>query len=469
MNLPDFQNEPLLQPAPVVPQPTLGDAVDSPLDRVPPNDVNAEQAVLGALLVDPQAFPLVLNTLADTSFYRPSHQLIYGTMRKLFDDGLPCDIITVSSALVDADNITQAGGRAYLHDLALAVMTTANIEHHADIVRRKAILRSVINAGMSIVSAGFDADSPDSAVDTMQQIAADVSGGAITSDLVSSTTLEKTINEQMMERIANRGKLTGKPSGFTALDTMTNGFQDGDLIILAARPSMGKTALALNIAHNVAVNEGLPTLFFSLEMSNEQLMNRFISSAADLDAQRVRTGDLDDEGMYRFTQANRRLAQSPLLLDDTASITVSAMKAKAKKHMLQSRQPIGMILVDYIGLIQGKGDNRVNEVSKISRELKHMARELKCPVIALSQLSRAVESRENKRPLMSDLRESGSIEQDADVIMFIYRDEYYNKESDAKGKAEIDVAKQRNGPVGKVSLLFQSNITKFKNPLEYPF
>jgi replicative DNA helicase len=199
------------------------------------------------------------------------------------------------------------------------------------------------------------------------------------------------------------------------------------------------------------------------------LMNRFISSAAELDSQRVRTGDLDDEAMYRFTQANKRLAQAPLLLDDTASITVSAMKAKAKKHMLQSRQPIGMILVDYIGLIQGKGDNRVNEVSRISRELKHMARELKCPVIALSQLSRAVESRENKRPLMSDLRESGSIEQDADVIMFIYRDEYYNKDSESRGTAEIDVAKQRNGPVGKVPLLFHNSITKFKNTLDYGF
>lgn len=469
MNLPDFENEPLLQPSPVAPEATLGDAVDSPLDRVPPNDTNAEQAVLGALLVDPQSFPLVLPILNDTSFYRPSHQLIYGTMRKLFDEGLPCDIITVASSLVDAGDITQAGGHAYLQDLALAVMTTANVEHHAQIVRRKAIHRSVINAGMSIVSAGFDAETPESAVDTMQQLAADVSGGAITSDLVTASSLENGLNQQMLERIANKGKLTGKPSGFTALDTVTNGFQDGDLIILAARPSMGKTALALNIAHNVAVNHNLPTLFFSLEMSNEQLMNRFISSAAELDSQRVRTGDLDDEAMYRFTQANKRLAQAPLLLDDTASITVSAMKAKAKKHMLQSRQPIGMILVDYIGLIQGKGDNRVNEVSRISRELKHMARELKCPVIALSQLSRAVESRENKRPLMSDLRESGSIEQDADVIMFIYRDEYYNKDSESRGTAEIDVAKQRNGPVGKVPLLFHNSITKFKNTLDYGF
>lgn len=437
--------------------------------RMPPQSVEAEEAVLGALLVNPNSITRVIETLRPQHFYKPSHREIFEGIMELFNKNEPIDIVTVSEHLRDKDKLEKAGGRSYINDLALAVVTTANIEYYAKIIADKSLLRELINAGTEIVSLAYeDEGATGTTLDNAEKLIFDIAQKKSSSDLIPVKDLVLTSYEQIEYRYNNKDEMLGVPSGFYDLDNMTSGFQKSDLVILAARPSMGKTAFCLNMAQNAAVKKKIPVAMFSLEMSKEQLVQRMLCSQAELDSNRLRTGHMQSEDWGKLTSAMGDLADAPIFIDDTPAVNVLDIRAKCRRLCMEHGN-LGMIIIDYLQLMEGTGKSRgsldrVQEISGISRGLKNLARELKVPVIALSQLSRAVESRQIKKPMLSDLRESGSIEQDADIVMFIYRDEYYNPENvESKGKAEIIVAKQRNGPVGSVDLIFQSNITKFKN------
>ena len=471
LTLPDFEIETDLFPRHLDSLPDdQGIADDDIFSRVPPYSLDAEQAVLGAVLMDGNIAPLVMTSIKPSHFYRPSHKVIFKAMCELFSTGCPVDLITVSEKLKEAEAHEEAGGRAYLNDLAISCSSTANALAHVDIIKQKSESRDVIAAAIIGLNAGFNATKPNEALSILQQATNAVAQDALNNDMVIASLTKQDNLDRLNAIIASKGKIQGVASGFHGVDTLLNGFKKGELNILAARPSMGKTAFALNIAHNAAIGSNLTTLFFSLEMGKEQLLDRMICSDAEIDSQRLRTGQLSDEDIARFQMANERVCSPFLLIDDSAPMTVSMMKAKAMKHTIMTQQTIGLIIVDYLQLLSGDGRDPNQRISTISRELKTMARELSCPVIALSQLSRGVESREDKRPMMSDLRDSGALEQDADNILFIYRDEYYNKgESPKAGIAEIIIAKQRNGPLGTVDLTFRCNITKFKNALDtYP-
>lgn len=437
--------------------------------KMPPQSIEAEEAVLGALLVNPNAITRVIETLKPRHFYKPSHKEIFEGIMDLFNKNEPIDIVTVSEHLRDKDKLEKAGGRSYINDLALAVVTTANIEYYAKIIADKSLLRDLINAGTEIVSLAYeDEGSTGTTLDSAEKLIFDIAQQKPSSDLVPVKDLVLTSYEQIEYRYNNKNEMLGVPTGFYDLDNMTSGFQKSDLVILAARPSMGKTAFCLNIAQNTAVKHKNPVAIFSLEMSKEQLVQRMLCSQAELDSNRLRTGHMQSEDWGKLTSAMGELADAPIFIDDTPAVNVLDIRAKCRRLCMEHGN-LGLVIIDYLQLMEGTGKSRgsldrVQEISGISRGLKNLARELKVPIIALSQLSRAVESRQVKKPMLSDLRESGSIEQDADIVMFIYRDEYYNPENvESKGKAEIIVAKQRNGPVGSVELIFQSNITKFKN------
>ena len=479
--LPDFEPEPDLQARGTLAEKAntapddarlLDDTDYSFFDRIPPHALEAEQAVLGGVLVEPDSLIRVVDVLREHHFYRPSHRLIYKTVCHLFEKGQPVDLISVSEVLKNQDLLEHVGGRSYLNDLALAVMTTANLTYYATLIRDKALQRALIKAGAEVVRSAYESESAELAIDEAQQAVFAVAQHNISDNLTPIESILPTTFQQIEERNNNKGSLMGVASGFYDLDNYLSGFQKNDLLILAARPSMGKTALVLNLVTHVAMREKAPVLFFSLEMSKEQLVQRMLCAEAEIDAQRIRTGDISETDFSKLASAMGRLGDSPIFIDDTPNMTIMDMRAKARKLMIERQnEPIGMIVIDYLQLMQGRAgstgmENRQNEIAAISRGLKGLARELRCPVIALSQLSRAVESRDDKRPMLSDLRESGSIEQDADVVMFIYRDEYYNKETDKPGIAEIIIAKQRNGPTGTVSLIFRNNITRFMNPLD---
>lgn len=441
------------------------------LERVPPQSLEAEQALLGGVLVDPDALTRVVDTVRSEHFYRPSHRLLFETIAKLFEKGEPIDLISVSETLKSNKLLESIGGRAYLNDLALAVITTENLPYYAQVIKEKALLRQLIKAGTDVVYVAYEEPNAELAIDKAQQAVFAVAQHGISDSLTAIEKILPVTFEQIEERNANKGTLMGLASGFYDLDNYLSGFQKSDLIILAARPSMGKTAFCLNIVTNAALKEKKPVLFFSLEMSKEQLVQRMLCAEAEVDAQRIRTGELNGADFEKIAAAMGRLGDSPIFIDDTPSIGVMEMRAKARKLMMErGGEPIGLIVIDYLQLMEGRGggggENRQNEIAAISRGLKGLARELKCPVVALSQLSRAVESRPDKKPMLSDLRESGSIEQDADVVMFIYRDEYYNPDTDRPGIADIIIAKQRNGPVGNIQLIFRNNITRFINPLD---
>lgn len=437
------------------------------LDKLPPQSVEAEEAVLGALLVNPIAVTRVVEHLKPEYFYKPSHRQIYATILELFNNNEPIDVVTVSESLRDNDSLEKVGGRAYINDLALGVITTANVEYYAKIISEKSVLRSLIKAGNEIVTIAYEEGSTDSTLDTAEKLIFAIAQQKTTDDLVHIKDVVLASYNQIEERYNNREELLGVGSGFYDLDRMTAGFQKSDLIILAARPSMGKTAFCLNIAQEVGIRGKRPVTIFSLEMSKEQLVQRMLCSEAEIDSNRLRTGHMQSDDWSRLTTAMGLLADAPIFIDDSPGATVMEIRAKCRRLAMEHGD-LGLVVIDYLQLMEGsskgRGD-RVQEISAISRGLKSIAREIKAPVMALSQLSRAVESRQVKKPMLSDLRESGSIEQDADIVMFIYRDEYYEPEStENKGKAEIIIAKQRNGPVGSVELLFQNNITKFKNP-----
>ncbi|MEI5908382.1 replicative DNA helicase [Bacillus spongiae] len=434
-------------------------------DRVPPQSIEAEQAVLGAIFLEPSALTFASEMLIPEDFYRASHQKIFSVMLQLNDEGKAVDLITVTEVLSSVKELEDVGGVSYLSELAGSVPTAANIEYYAHIVEEKSLLRRLIRTATTIAQDGFAREDEvesllSEAEKSIMEVAQRKNAGAF-HDI--KDVLVRTYDN--IETLHNRvGDVTGIPTGFVELDQMTAGFQRNDLIIVAARPSVGKTAFALNIAQNVATKADENVAIFSLEMGAEQLAMRMLCAEGNIDAQRLRTGSLNDEDWRKLTMAMGSLSNSGIYIDDTPGIRINEIRSKCRR--LAQESGLGMILIDYLQLIQGSGrsgENRQQEVSEISRELKSLARELKVPVIALSQLSRGVEQRQDKRPMMSDIRESGSIEQDADIVAFLYRDDYYDKESEAKNIIEIIIAKQRNGPVGTVSLAFVKEYNKFVN------
>lgn len=434
-------------------------------DRIPPQNIEAEQAVIGAIFLEPQSLVLVSEILIPEDFYRAAHQRIYHAMLQLSDKGEPVDLVTVTTELANAKILEEIGGVSYLSDLADSVPTAANVEYYARIVEEKALLRRLIRTATTIAQDGYSRENEvDELLNEAEKKILEVSQRKNTGAFQNiKDVLVETYDN--IETLHNRkGDITGIPTGFVELDRMTAGFQRNDLIIVAARPSVGKTAFALNIAQNVATKTNENVAIFSLEMGASQLVMRMLCAEGNINAQNLRTGSLTSEDWEKLIMAMGSLSNAGIFIDDTPGIRVNEIRTKCRR--LKQEHGLGMILIDYLQLIQGSGrskENRQQEVSEISRSLKALARELEVPVIALSQLSRGVEQRQDKRPMMSDIRESGSIEQDADIVAFLYRDDYYDKESERKNIIEIIIAKQRNGPVGTVELAFVKEYNKFVN------
>lgn len=442
------------------------------LSQLMPQNIDAEEAILGAILVNPSCMNRIVESLKPESFYKPAHRYVYEAMIQLYNSENKIDIVSVSDLLNINQKLELVGGRAFINDLSYNTLTTANIEYYAKIVQEKAIKRSLINAGSEIVSAGYDLNPIEESLEQAEKLIFDIASQKASKSMVPIKDIVYDTYAKIEERYNNKGQLTGVSSGFYDLDTYTNGFQKSDLIIIAARPAMGKTAFALNIAQNAALRGNVPVAIFSLEMSKEQLTQRLLCSEAEVDTQRLKTGNMQQKDWEKIANVMANLSEAKIYIDDTAGCTITDLRAKCRR-LAMAEKDLGLIVIDYLQLIEGSGrEDRMQQISSISRGLKILAKELNIPIIALSQLSRAVEGRTDKRPMLSDLRESGSIEQDADIVTFIYRDEYYknanDEEDDAekaanKGEAEIIIAKHRNGPIGTVRLLFQGNITKFKN------
>ena len=434
--------------------------------KMMPQSVDAEEAVLGAILVNPMSLGRIVEYLKRESFYKPAHKIIYEAVLDLFRKNEPIDIVTVSEYLRDKEELENVGGRSYINDLAMNVITTANIEYYAKIIREKEIKRALINAGSEIVANAYENEDTDIVLDNAQKMIFNIAAQKDTSDLVAIQDLVVSSYETIEKRFNNKDELVGVTTGFYDLDNITSGLHKSDLIILAARPSMGKTAFALNLAQNVALKGKKGVAIFSLEMPKQQLVSRMLCAEAEVDSQRVRTGNLQPKDWEKLVDGMTKLSDAKIYIDDASGVTATDIKAKCRRLMMEEKD-LGLVVIDYLQLMEGGGNpnDRNQQISAISRSLKGLARELDVPIIALSQLSRGVEQRPDKRPMLSDLRDSGAIEQDADIVMFIYRDEYYNRDNvENKGKAEIIIAKHRNGSTGTVELLFQSNITKFKNP-----
>jgi replicative DNA helicase len=430
-----------------------------------PQSQEAEQAVIGAVLAQSECLNKVIEVLKNSSsFYRPAHKIIYDAILKLYERSEAIDPLTVSEYLQSSGKLDEVGGRYYIGLLLSHAPLAINAERYAEIVKEKSILREVIFAGNQISKIGYEENEASSALEKSEQLIFNLSQNRTNQNLTVISELVNDTWERLEQREQNKGSLLGIDTGYYDLNAMTSGLQKSDLIVIAARPSMGKTALCLNIAENVGIGQKKVVALFSLEMSKEQVVQRMVCSRASVDANKVRFGQLQQEDWTRLGEAFGDLGDAKIFIDDTPVMGVMEMKAKARRLKAEQGE-LGLVIIDYLQLMEGsRPDNRVQEIADISRGLKGFARELDVPVIALSQLSRAVEARQNKRPMLSDLRESGSIEQDADIVMFIYRDEYYNPETQNKGEAELLIAKQRNGPTGKVTLLFQPNITKFRNP-----
>ena len=438
--------------------------------RIPPHSIEGESSVLGGLLLDNGAWDRVGDVLLDSDFYRYEHRLIYAAIGALVNGSKPADVITVFEHLQSQGKAEEIGGLAYLNSLAQYVPSASNIRRYAEIVRDRSILRKLVSASDEIATNAFNPKGRPVAdiVDESEQKIFNIGeqGKRNNQGFQAMDSLVVKLLDRVQEMADNPNDVTGVPTGFYDLDRMTAGLQAGDLIVLAARPSMGKTALAINIAEHVALNEGLPVAVFSMEMGASQLAVRIVGSIGRIDQGHLRTGRLTDDEWPRLSEAIEKLRTISLHIDESAGLTSSELRANARRLSRQCGQ-LGLIVVDYLQLMSGTssdGENRATELGEISRGLKMLARELKCPVIALSQLNRSVEQRPDKRPMMSDLRESGAIEQDADIIMFIYRDEYYTKDACKEpGVAEIIIAKQRNGPTGTVKLAFLRQITKFES------
>ncbi|MGE5385638.1 MAG: replicative DNA helicase [Betaproteobacteria bacterium] len=458
MNSPRFQKQ----------NPTPDHAVNQL--RVPPHSIEAEQSVLGGLLLDNQAWDRMGELVADTDFYRDEHRRIFRQIRRLLEMGKPADVVTVAEALDAAGESDHTGGLAYLGELAQNTPSAANIRRYAEIVRERSVLRQLVAtadeiAGDALNPLGRDAesllDAAESKIFAIAEAGASKQNGFVHINPLLTEVVERI--QELHDR-DNPSDITGVPSGFTDLDRMTSGLQPGDLIIVAGRPSMGKTAIALNMAEYVAVEAGLPVGVFSMEMGGTQLAMRMLASIGRLDSSRVRTGRLTDDEWSKLSFALGKLHEAPIYIDESGGLTPANLRARARR-LHRQYGTLGLIVIDYIQLMttSRQTENRATEISEISRSIKSLAKELKVPIIALSQLSRKVEERTDKRPMMSDLRESGAIEQDADVIMMMYREDYYKPDTSEKGIAEVIIGKQRNGPTGTVRLAFLGEYTRFEN------
>ncbi len=434
-----------------------------PAGKIPPQNLDAEKSLLGAVLIDEETLADISEHVTTKDFYEKRHAIIYAAMMRLYERHKPVDLLTLTEELKRKKEIEIIGGSAYLTDLTNYVPTSAHAEAYAELVAQKAVRRRLIKASGEISELGYDEDT--TTQELLEKAEAElfsVSDQSLKQDLVSIESILTESFDRMEELHRNKGTLRGVRTGYRDLDNMTAGLQRSDLIILAARPAMGKTTLVTNLAYNVATVAKQPVLFFSLEMSKEQLVDRMLADASGVDAWNIRTGNLSDDDFSKLSEAMGEMAEAPIFIDDTPGLSVLEMRTKARRAAHE--QPLGLIIIDYLQLMQGSGrdnGNRVQEVSEISRGLKLIARELNVPVIALSQLSRSVESRSPQIPQLADLRESGSIEQDADIVMFIYREAYYNPETERENITDLIIAKHRNGPTGKIELYFHPERLRF--------
>jgi len=438
--------------------------------QAPPHSIESESSVLGSLLLDNRSLDIIGGMISESDFYRYEHQIIFKSVSRLIGAGKPADVVTVFEDLQSCSKAGDAGGLQYLNQLAQFVHNASNVRRYAEIVRERAVLRKLAQAGSDIISSSMNTDGMPVAqvLDLAEQRILSIAeeGGRSKDGFEDMKTLMGALLDRVQELADNPRQLTGVSTGFVDLDRMTSGLQAGDLVVIAARPSMGKTAFAINIAEHVALKEGQPVAVFSMEMGSNQLMNRIVSSTGRVNHTHLQNGKLTHDEWSRLTDVAQQIAESEIHIDDSAGLTIPALRAGARR-LAKRVGKLGLIVVDYLQLMQGSGsdgDNRASELGEMSRGLKMLAKELQCPVIAISQLNRSVETRIDKRPLMSDLRESGAIEQDADVIMFLYRDDYYTKENSKEpGVAELIISKQRNGPTGTVRLVFLNQLTRFES------
>ena len=434
------------------------------VSKIPPNDIIAEQAVLGSMLADTDAVVKAIEILKPEDFYREDHKEIYSAMLELYGLGEPIDFLTLRNILQQRGTLEKVGSEMFLSTLIDSVPTTSNIESYVKIVEEKATLRSLIKAANDILAMGYaSTEEVNSIIEKTEKKIFDVLQNRNSRGYASIKDILIDTFDNIEQLYKKKSKVSGIESGFTDLDLKTSGLNPSELIMVAARPAMGKSAFVLNIAHHVAMNGKVPVMIFSLEMSKEQMVNRILCSEAEVDSMKVRTGDLDSEDWIKLGKASGNLAEAPIYIDDTPGLSSAELRAKCRKAKLE--KDIGLIIIDYLQLMESKGrsESRQNEISEISRSLKILAKELNVPVIALSQLSRAPEARPDHRPILSDLRESGSIEQDADIVMFLYRDDYYNPDTEKKNVAEVIIAKNRSGSTGTVELAWLGKYTKFAN------
>lgn len=434
------------------------------IKKIPPHSLEAEQSVIGSMIMDKDAIITASEMLSDEDFYNHQYAILFDAMISLFNEGKPVDLITLQNKLKENDIPQEAISLEFIRDIIAAVPTSANVKYYASIVAEKATLRRLIKVTESITNECYmDKEKVETILEQTEKKVFDIIQNKGSGEFVSIKDIVIKSLESIESAAKSKGSVTGIPTGFYDLDYKTAGLQPSDLILVAARPSMGKTAFVLNIAEYVAVKSGVTTAIFSLEMSKDQLVKRIISMNSKVDSQAIRSGDLKDEDWVKLVESARMIGNSGLIIDDTPGISISELRSKCRKFKLENN--LGLVIIDYLQLMSGskKSESRQQEISDISRGLKALAREINAPVIALSQLSRAVEQRPDKRPMLSDLRESGAIEQDADVVMFIYRDDYYNRDSEEAGVSEIIIGKQRNGPTGTVKLAWLSQFTKFAN------
>jgi len=434
------------------------------IQRIPPNNIEAEQSVLGAMLLDKEAISTATEFISGEDFYREAHKEIFEAIVDIYNRGEPVDLITLTEKLKTRNTLEAVGGITFLTNLMDAVPTTHNVKYYAKIVEDKSLLRKLIKSSNEIIQKSYQAE------EDIGEIIDDAEKGIFNISLNRSTQgfvhLKNILNanfDRIEQLYLNKGKITGVPTGFHDLDNKLSGLQKSDLILIAARPSMGKSSFMMNIVQHAAVREKITTAIFSLEMSKEQLTQRLLCSEALIDAHRLRIGDINEDEWVKLARAMGPLSEAPIYIDDTPSISITEMRAKCRRLKLE--HDLGLIVIDYLQLMQGKGnaESRQQEISEISRSLKALAREINVPVVALSQLSRAPEMRADHKPVLSDLRESGAIEQDADVVMFLYRDEYYHPDTEKKNIGEVNIAKQRNGPTGTIELIWLGQFTKFVN------
>lgn len=434
------------------------------IKKVPPHNLEAEQSVIGSMIMDKDAIVIAAEIIKNEDFFDQRFGVLFETMLELHNEGSPTDLITLQNKLKEKDVPPNISSLEFIRDLLASVPTSANVRYYANIVKEKSVLRQMIKVTEGIANDCYlDKQSTNNILDKAEKQVFDILQKRNTGDVVGIKDVVIGSLESIEAAARNKGSITGVATGFYDLDYKTAGLQPSDLILIAARPSMGKTALALNIAEYVAIKQNIPTVIFSLEMSKDQLVKRIMSMHSRINSQAIRTGDLTDDEWVELVETSRVIGNSNLVIDDTAGISVSEVRSKCRKLKLENN--LGLVMIDYLQLMTGTrgAESRQQEISEISRSLKALAREIDAPVVALSQLSRAVEQRPDKRPMLSDLRESGAIEQDADVVMFIYRDDYYNHDSEEKGVSEIIIGKQRNGPTGTIKLAWQPEYTNFAN------